>query len=71
MEDDLVLSTHFANKETTTGRINCMNCPSSHCNVVVSKNKRQWLHYTIISKVIAVNFFAIIVIVEKREVIIT
>lgn len=66
-EDDLVLPTPFTNKEATTARINYMNCSRSHCNLVVSKNKRQWL--SLKYKLIVVNCF--VIVVEEGKVIIT
>lgn len=32
IKDDLILSTHFTNKETTAGRINCLTCPRLSCS---------------------------------------
>lgn len=69
IKDDLVLPTHFTNKETTAGRTNYMNYLISHINLVISEIKRQWLHWNVISNLMAVYYF--VIIVEKREAITT
>lgn len=67
IKHDLVLPTHFINKKITYGKINDMDC-LRYCNLVVTKNKRQWPHWNMISKLTVVNYF--VIVVEKGEAII-